>query len=175
MIAIGQPSFKRVHIYQQTGNTWTRILSLNGDRPSGQYLIDMGKFMTVTKQGYIGTIDNVLVQPPLLPIIKRKAVFTANMTNNATVNTVIKTVQLQQGQTLRFGTEGLDNAYTEDDTYIRLYDPNGLEVASNDDYDNRGSFISYVALETGTYSMHIGCYADDYCTGIVAWEVLPTE
>lgn len=56
-----------------------------------------------------------------------------------------------------------------------VYDPNGVEVESNDDYDNRGSFISYVALETGTYSMHIGCYADDYCTGVVAWEVLPTE
>ena len=38
MIAIGQPSFKRVHIYIQTGNTWSRLLTLNGDSDYGSFI-----------------------------------------------------------------------------------------------------------------------------------------
>ncbi len=66
MIAIGQPSFKRVHIYIQTGNTWSRLLTLNGDRPSGQYLIELGKIVSVSDK-YV-SVSSTGIETVGLPI-----------------------------------------------------------------------------------------------------------
>ena len=149
--------------------TWT----IGSSVASGIKIVyENGKFITLTKQGYVGIIDRDLIQPPLPPIVKRKANFVVNKTNNATVNVTSKTIYLEQGQTLKFGTTELDNAYSEYDTYIRLYDPNLVEVDSNDDYNGRGSLISHTALMTGMYTMHIGGYGDNYCDGTYAWEVI---
>lgn len=66
MIAIGQPSFKRVHIYIQTGNTWSRLLTLNGDRPSGQYLIELCKIVSVSDK-YV-SVSSTGIETVGLPI-----------------------------------------------------------------------------------------------------------
>ena len=94
------------------------------------------------------------------------------------------TVFLNAGETLNFGTcpgsvDGANDNGT--DTWIRLYDPMGAEVAQNDHDchgvgDENGSFISYRALVDGNYEMRAGCHDIGHyepCSGVVGYEIEP--
>ncbi|QRK08254.1 C-type lectin domain-containing protein [Archangium violaceum] len=94
--------------------------------------------------------------------------FTATGTRSARENTVDQPIELQAGQLVTFGTCGVPGASTNGDTYLRLVDPTGQEVASNDDgCKGFGSNFSFVARTPGAYVIRAGCYADSSCGGTV--------
>lgn len=96
--------------------------------------------------------------------------FNLTDTNSAQQNTVNRTVTLSVGQKLTAGSCGVTGAAVSGDSYLRLYGPNGLEVASNDDScGGLGSNIAFTATTAGTYTMRIGCYSSTACSGTVAW------
>lgn len=99
--------------------------------------------------------------------------FTASDTAGATQNTTSHIVSLTAGQYLTFGTTGVVGASYDGDTLIRLKDPSGNQVASNDDISTgvTGSRLSYTALVTGDYEMIVGCYGAESCSGVVAWTI----
>lgn len=62
------------------------------------------------------------------------------------------------------------------DTYLRLHNAAGIEVASNDDAPaGVGSLFSYTAPVTGNYELRAGCYANESCSGWFRWELPDRE
>ncbi len=95
--------------------------------------------------------------------------YSTSNTNNALVNTADYNVNLFAGDTLTIGTCGLTGATSNGDTYLRLYDPFGGEVASSDDACNTASKIVYTAPTSGTYQLRAGCYSSNACSGTLAY------
>ena len=96
--------------------------------------------------------------------------YIASNTNSATVNTTNVYVNLSAGQIITLGTCGLNEASGLGDTYLRLYGPNGMQVAFND--DNCGGLLSnftYTVPVSGTYLIRAGCFANTSCSGSVAY------
>lgn len=115
-----------------------------------------------------------LPPPPPEPVVESQgsAEFSTGGTASATTNTVDRTVILRAGQILKFGTTELFGTTYSGDTFIRLFDPLMSEVASNDDFGGVGSYIEYTALTDGVYTMKLGCYSANLCSGTAVWEVL---
>ncbi len=79
-------------------------------------------------------------------------------------------VTVAAGQRIVLGTCGVTGASFSGDTYLRLYGPNGTEVASNDDAcSGQGSNVGYTATTAGSYQIRAGCYSSNSCSGTVAW------
>lgn len=104
--------------------------------------------------------------------------YSAVNTNSATVAAVNMTgtigipVNLNAGQTITLGTCGLVGATNSGDTFLRLKNQLGQEVASNDDAcGGVGSNISYVASSSGTYTIRAGCFQNNSCSGNVTYSV----
>jgi hypothetical protein len=96
--------------------------------------------------------------------------YAASGTNNATVNTVNYNVGLNAGETFTIGTCGLAGAASSGDTYLRIYNPFGGEVASNDDAcGSASSNIVYTVPTTGTYQVRAGCFSNGACSGTLAY------
>jgi hypothetical protein len=95
-------------------------------------------------------------------------------TNSATINTVLKVIELQEGSTLFMGTRNMASSGTAwGDTFIRLYNPQGKEVAVNDNYQN-GSNLSYLDYTvpgglSGPYEIQIGCFKNKHCYGALEY------
>jgi len=100
--------------------------------------------------------------------------YSATNTSDATVNTVQFPVTLTGGKIFTFGTCGLPGAsVTSGDTYLRIKNPSGTVVASNDDAGpacGSASNISIVAATTGTYTVHAGCKGTTACTATIAFQ-----
>jgi lectin-like protein len=105
------------------------------------------------------------------PITQGTFSYQAFSTNSATVNTVQRALFLTAGQLVTLGTCGLPQASGEGDTYIRLLNPSGSEIAHDDDAGGCGvlSNLSIVAPTTGTYAIHAGCFANTACSGVIAY------
>ncbi len=100
--------------------------------------------------------------------------FSATNTNSAAQNTVNKVVALTAGQKITLGTCGVTGSAFTGDTYLRLFGPNGAEVASNDDScGGRGSNLGYTVPTgaAGNYEIRAGCYSSTSCSGTVVWEI----
>jgi hypothetical protein len=98
--------------------------------------------------------------------------YSASNTSNASQNTTPFEVSLTAGQTLSFGTCGVNGASGSGDTYLRLYAPDGSHVAANDDAcGGYLSFVGYTATQTGTYRIQAGCYSSGGCSGTVAFTI----
>ncbi|NTX62116.1 trypsin-like peptidase domain-containing protein [Myxococcus sp. CA051A] len=98
--------------------------------------------------------------------------YTATNTNNAQQNTTNKKLALTAGQQLTVATCGLTGAKTTGDTYMRLFNPAGTSVATNDDAcGGRGSSITFTATTAGEYEVRAGCYSTGSCGGTVVWEI----
>jgi hypothetical protein len=100
------------------------------------------------------------------------ASYSTSMTNSATVNTANIYFNLYAGDTLTVGTCGVNGASGSGDTFLRFYDPNGVEVAYSD--DNCGGMLSnltYVAPVSGTYTLRAGCFGSGACSGTVGYSV----
>lgn len=95
--------------------------------------------------------------------------YSASNTSSATQSTFNFDIAMFAGQTLSIGTCGVPGATGTGDTYLRLFNPNGQEVASNDDACGVLSFLSFTAPTTGTYQIHAGCFSTSSCTGTVAF------
>ncbi|MBK7533921.1 MAG: S8 family serine peptidase [Myxococcales bacterium] len=98
--------------------------------------------------------------------------YSATNTNSAQQNTVNQAVTLAAGQTIVLGTCGVTGGTFTGDTWLRLANPSGTQVGSNDDAcGGRGSNLSYTATVAGTFQIRGGCYAAGSCTGTVAWTI----
>ncbi len=98
--------------------------------------------------------------------------YNATATNSAQTNTTNYTIALEQGQTLTIATCGLPGANFTGDTYLRLHNAYGAEVAANDDAcGGRGSSITFTAAVTGDYIIAAGCFSSGTCSGSVAWTI----
>jgi hypothetical protein len=99
--------------------------------------------------------------------------YSATNTNSALQNTTNRNVTLAAGQTINAGTCTVAGASGSGDTYLRLYDAAGTQVAYNDDSCSLLSYFSYVvpAGKGGTYQIRAGCYGSGSCSGTVAYTV----
>lgn len=86
--------------------------------------------------------------------------YTASNTNSAQQYTVNYTVKLAAGATYTFSTCGS----TTEDTYLRLKNSSGVQVAENDDACGVQSTITYKPATAGTYTIVSGCYGSTSCT-----------
>jgi len=92
--------------------------------------------------------------------------YQATNTNNAQQNYAMRAVNMTRNWRITLGTCGLNHADSDGDTFLRLFNPFGVEVASNDDACNGfGSNLSYLAPSTGTYYIHAGCFSNNTCGG----------
>jgi hypothetical protein len=103
--------------------------------------------------------------------------FEGHDTSSARRNVRSAVLTLQAGQVLHFGTCGLPGASGEGDTYLRLYDAQGNEVAANDDSCGGLSFVSYAvpAGAGGPHELRVGCFDDTRCGGTVAYSFFSTS
>jgi V8-like Glu-specific endopeptidase len=97
--------------------------------------------------------------------------FTASNTNSAQQNTVNQTVALTAGQTIQFGTCTVPGSSGSGDTFLRLFNPSGVQVASNDDSCGTLSFASHAATVSGNFQIRAGCFQNLSCSGTVAFTV----
>jgi hypothetical protein len=98
--------------------------------------------------------------------------FSASNTSSAQANTTNQTITLNAGQTLTIGTCGVPDGWFTGDTYLRLRDPAGNQVAVNDDNcSGLGSQIVFVAPAGGNYEVRVGCYSSSSCNGTLAWTI----
>jgi hypothetical protein len=97
--------------------------------------------------------------------------FTATGTNSAKLGTVNQAIALAAGQTLTVGTCGVYGASFHGDTYLRLFNAAGVQVAKNDDACGTGSRITYTAPTSQTIEVRAGCFVNTSCDGQVAWIV----
>jgi hypothetical protein len=97
--------------------------------------------------------------------------FNSSETGSARMRTVRASVPLQAGQAFQAGTCGLPESSGTGDTFLRLYEPGGREIAANDDQCGALSSLSYTvpAGASGDYELHIGCFGDSTCQGRVAY------
>ncbi len=100
--------------------------------------------------------------------------YTASNTNSALDANTSKDyiIHLGTSETVMIGTCGINESAHNGDTYLRLYDPNGSRVASNDNGSSegcgKGSKLSYTAPAAGDYLIRAGCYSSSSCSGTVA-------
>lgn len=98
--------------------------------------------------------------------------YSASNTASATINTYNFAVYLYATQLFTVGTCGVPGASGSGDTYLRINNPYGQEIAANDDSgDPCGllSNLSIIAPVTGTYIIRSGCYGSGSCSGTVAF------
>jgi hypothetical protein len=96
--------------------------------------------------------------------------YAASNTASATQSTIAAPVSLTGGQTLTFGA-CIPGASYSGDTYLRLFDPLGVQVAVNDDACGLGSQLTYTAPVGGTYTVRMGCFSSGACQGNMAWNI----
>jgi hypothetical protein len=97
--------------------------------------------------------------------------YSVSNTSSATVNSYDVGLQIVAGQLLTLGTCGVNGASGTGDTYLRLFDPNGVQVASSDDAGGCGllSNFTYPVQTAGTYLLRAGCYGNTACSGTVSF------
>jgi hypothetical protein len=98
--------------------------------------------------------------------------YSASNTSNATANTFNYFVYVPAGRVLTVGSCGVAGASATGDTYLRINNPSGQEIASNDDAGascGLGSNISIVTPVSGTYIIRSGCFSSGSCSGTVAY------
>jgi hypothetical protein len=108
-----------------------------------------------------------------IPVSAGQGVFsyTATNTNNALTNTTNQGISLSAGQTVTIGTCGVSGASASGDTYLRLYNASGIEVASNDDSCGLASKMVFTSTGGGSLQIRAGCYSSNSCSGTVAWTI----
>lgn len=97
--------------------------------------------------------------------------YSRSNTNSAQQNTRNQSVFLYSGMLFTVGTCGVTGASDNDtDTYLRVADPAGNEIAANDDAcSGLGSNLSIVVPVSGTYTVRAGCFDSLSCSGTVAY------
>jgi hypothetical protein len=97
--------------------------------------------------------------------------YSASNTNSAQVNSYDYFMYMYPGFTYIIGTCGTSGGSGTGDTYLRLYDPSGTQVAFNDDAGGSCgvlSTITYSPPTYGAYMIRAGCYSSNTCSGTVS-------
>lgn len=100
--------------------------------------------------------------------------YAASETNCALESTqsARSTVFIAAEETIMLGTCGVSESAAEGNTVLRLFGPDGSQVASNDDGSSvdclGGSKLAYLAPVSGNYLLQAGCFASSTCAGTVA-------
>lgn len=121
-----------------------------------------------------GMEDSTEETSSLNTVKQRLALFdyqASSSTNNATNpdTSADYWISLTSGEAVMIGTCVLNESVYTGDTYLRLFDPGAIEVASNDDYClGLGSKISYTPSVTGIYMIRAGCWSTNTCSGTVS-------
>lgn len=125
----------------------------------GVYLITAGCFSI---NGCSGTVAFT---------VQGSLTYGASNTNNATINTVNRNVQLRPSQNIVLGTCGVTGASGVGNSFLRLFDRSGVNVAFNDDSCGALSRISYNVASGagGTHQIRAGCSANTSCSGTIAY------
>jgi V8-like Glu-specific endopeptidase len=97
--------------------------------------------------------------------------YTATNTNSAQQNTTNRSVTINAGQSIQFGTCTVPGSSGTGDTFLRLFSPAGTQVASNDDSCGTLSFASHTATTSGTFQIRAGCFSSGSCSGTVAFTI----
>ncbi|NOK32463.1 Ig-like domain-containing protein [Corallococcus exercitus] len=101
--------------------------------------------------------------------------YSARNTSDATVGTVNQVIAMVAGQTFTVGTCGVAGSAFTGDTYLRLFNANGTQVAFSDNAcGGAGSSFVYTVPSSGNYYLNAGCSANTSCTGTVAWTLSAT-
>jgi hypothetical protein len=80
-----------------------------------------------------------------------------------------KELALAADETVMIGTCGLTGSTYSGDTVLRLFSPDAIQVAYNDDAcEYHGSRIDYTAPTAGTYRLRAGCADQGACEGTLA-------
>jgi hypothetical protein len=98
--------------------------------------------------------------------------YTASNTSSATANTHNQSIFLFAGQVFTAGTCGVPGAGGSGDTYLRINNPNGQEMARNDDAGSDCGLLSNISVvipATGSYTIRAGCFSSGSCSGTVAY------
>jgi hypothetical protein len=98
--------------------------------------------------------------------------YSASNTSSAQQNTIDRYVWIQTGRTITAGTCGLAGSSASGDTYLRIFDSNGAQVAANDDAcGSLASSLSYTSTAYVSYRILAGCYSSSSCSGTVVWSI----
>ena len=98
--------------------------------------------------------------------------YSASNTNSAQTNTTNHAIVLRAGQTLTIGTCGQPGATFTGNTYLRLRNASGTQLAFNDNAcGGQGSSITYQATTNDIYAINAGCSGSGSCSGNVAWTI----
>ena len=102
----------------------------------------------------------------LVPIPSSFPAFTATNTNSARQNTVDEDIFACPGTTVTFSLCSATGASCSGDTYLRLYDDSGAEIATNDDSCGLCSSLTKTfTAPCQTYTLAQGCYGSGSCGG----------
>jgi RHS repeat-associated protein len=107
--------------------------------------------------------------------------YSATRTTNATYRGIVVpafscAITLEAGDVLKVGTCGVTGSSGSGDTFLRLKNPGGTEVARNDNAcTGLLSYLTYVAPGAGTYELVEGCAGMTSCTGTVAYRIETTR
>jgi hypothetical protein len=125
---------------------------------SGTYLLRAGCFGSSACSGTVGySVNGTLFS------------YSTSNTNSATVNTADVYLTLSAGQAITLGTCGVNGASGSGDTYLRFYNPGGVQVALSDDACGVLSNFAYSIPASGTYLLRAGCFSSSACSGTVAY------
>lgn len=114
------------------------------------------------------TVPSFATREQHLELSPYQAANTSNATNPDT--SADMPIYLMAGSTVMIATCVVTGSSYVDDTYLRLFSPTAVEVASNDDYcSGLGSKIHYTAATTGNYMIRAGCFSTGSCQGTVAY------
>lgn len=123
-------------------------------------------------------VDKPVLEVPNIPgtLEQKLALFdyTASNTDSATDpdSSANSWIYLNANEAIMLGTCGLNESVAEGNTFLRLFDPEGVEVSGNDDGSSPGctlgSKLSYVAPADGYYMIRAGCASSEACAGTVA-------
>jgi len=92
--------------------------------------------------------------------------FQAAETNNAMEATVDYTINVCPGTRLAFSLCPEDGATRVGDTYLRLFDAAGIDIANNDDACQTASKITHLFDQPcQTYTLKHGCFSINSCSG----------
>jgi hypothetical protein len=137
---------------------------------TGTYQIRMGCYLSNACSGTVAYVVNDAINAGATT--NGAISFSATNTTSATQNYATVSVQLQQGQKIDLGTCGVSGSTFSGDTYLRIYNISGNQVAANDDAcGGLGSRIEFTANITGAYQIRMGCYSSGACSGTLAYSV----
>jgi hypothetical protein len=135
---------------------------------------------TCTITGGAGTITNASITNVTIscvgtPPSSGSFFYSASNTSSATQNTVNVDLSIAAGQVLTIGTCGVPGASGTGDTFLRVFSPVDVEVAFNDDAcGGLLTNLTYVAVTTGVFHIHAGCFSTQACDGTVAYTLSGT-